>query len=117
METMDEGRLLASMDLICRTGAAESQLRYSDDEQPCVWLAVAKYRDGRWETAAGHEPVEAALRLAELLVDGGQCTHCKRPTALEAGDAATFLDKALCWYIYDPELKTFRRSCEDPDGP
>ena len=117
MEPMYEGKLVAAADLVGRTGAAEYQIRYSDDEEPTVWFAVSKYKDGRWETAAGHEPLEAALRLVERLVDGGMCTHCRRPSALNADDDETFLDKALCWYLYDPELRTFRRSCEDPDEP
>jgi hypothetical protein len=67
--------------------------------------------------AAPVRPTRSALRLIECLVDGGTCTHCKRPSALNADDHETFLDKALCWYLYDPELRTFRRSCEDPDEP
>jgi hypothetical protein len=115
-------RLTAYVELIGRTGAQETQIRYSDDVQPVIWFLTAKYlrrahRDAPtlpyWETASALTPDRAALRLAERLVDGGQCTHCRRPTGL-SDDWATEqpLSEAICWYVYDPELHTVRRGCE-----
>ena len=109
-------RLMALVELIGRTGAQAFQLRYSDDEQPVVWIAVAGYkRDPRnmvYEVGASTSPDRAAFRLAEALVDGGQCTHCKRPTGVDDSWDSMPLDQLVCWYQYDPELKTFRRGCE-----
>jgi hypothetical protein len=107
-----EQRMLAAVDLIGRTGAGSFQLRYSDDEEPVVWMAVAQHGE-HYEAAASTHPVRAVLRLAELLIDGGMCTHCGRPAGLEPDDIdAMPLDALVCWYQYDPELHTFRRGCE-----
>jgi hypothetical protein len=113
----EDPKLLAVFDLIRRTGAKQIQIRYSDDEQPVVWFGVAVYDDTHWETASAHEPLRAMLRLAEQLVDGGMCTHCKRPTGLEPDSLDTMpVNEMICWYQFDPELKTFRRGCEGDTG-
>lgn len=121
-------RMMACVDLIGRTGAEGFQIRYSDDEEPVVWIAVAGYkRSGdpksgnpakrsermHHEAGAALAPDLAAFRLLETLVDGGKCTHCHRPTGVDndwAGGQP--LDDLVCWYVYDPELKKFRRGCE-----
>jgi hypothetical protein len=107
--------MTAAIDLIGRTGATSWQLRYSDDEEPVVWMAVASYdRHGavHYEAAAALAPAAAVFRLCAQLMDGGQCTHCRRPSGfsedlddLPAGDL-------VCWYQWDPERATFRRGCE-----
>lgn len=112
----DDPILMAAVALIGRTGATQFQLRYSDDEQPVVWMAVAGYqRDGadRYQVGSGLAPREAVFSLCEALVDGGMCTHCQRPTGVsDEFDSTMPLDEHICWYQYDPELKTFRRGCE-----
>lgn len=56
---------------------------------------------------------KAVLRLLEQVVDGGRCTHCRRPTGVSEDWTATLpLEETFCWYVFDPELETFRRSCE-----
>ena len=108
-----EERFLAGVKMVQRTGSSQFQLRWSDDEQPIVWFAVALYKDGNWDTAAGRNPWVAVGRLLETLVDGGTCTHCNRPTGLDPDSIDTMpLNDLVCWYQYDPELKTFRRGCE-----
>ena len=56
------------------------------------------------------------IRLCEQVIDGGLCTHCKRRTIFDAEPSDTVFDDALvamgCVYAWDPELATFRRSCE-----
>lgn len=121
-------RMMACIDLVGRTGAQDFQLRFSDDEKPVVWIAVAGFkrsgaaRSGNpakraerlgYQVGAGITPDIAAFRLLEQLVDGGRCTHCQRPTGVDddwAGEQP--LDELVCWYVYDPELKKFRRGCE-----
>lgn len=115
-------RLTACLDLIGRTGAIETQIRYSDDVQPVVWFVTVTYRRrarGNAPTRKVHEaagaltPDLAAFRLLEVLVDGGTCQHCKRPTGVTADWAGRQLvPELICWYVYDPELNTFRRGCE-----
>ena len=62
-------------------------------------------------------PLRAVLRLLDLVIDGGSCTHCGRQTFVSDDFTQSMpLDRLVCWYVYDPEVKTFRRSCEgDPD--
>lgn len=108
----EQDLLTASIDLVGRTGATSTEIRYSDDQQPVVWMAIASYPDGRWEVAAGQNPTRALYRLLERLVDGGICTHCQRPTGVDDTLSSMPLGAAVCWYQYDPELKTFRRGCE-----
>jgi hypothetical protein len=109
----------AAFDLMRRTGVNEVQVRWSDDEEPTVWFVVAKYSDGRFETAAAGNPTTAALRLCGRLVDGGQCLHCKRMTVFEPDmDALNDVYKLVgaCCYQWDPELNTFRRDCEGDEN-
>lgn len=131
-DNSDDPRFTAALDLLRRTGAQSFQIRYQDDEQPVVWMAVVEHLVGPdrrpvpaseggamvWEVDAGHTPLEAVLRLCARLVDGGYCVHCHRGTAFaETHDETTFADELICWTQYDPELKTFRRACEgDTDG-
>lgn len=110
-------KMVAGIEFIRRTGIHQFQLRYSDDEEPVVWFAVALYKDGRWETAAGQNPLRAVLRLCEQLADGGQCAHCTRPSGFEPDSLDRMpMDDLVCWWQYDPELQTFRRGCEG-DAP
>lgn len=108
-----DAKLTAGVDFIRRTGSKTFQLRYSDDEQPVVWIAVAGYPDERHEVDASLDPIRAVLRLCERLADGGQCVHCGRPTGLDPDTIETMpLNDLICWYQFDPELRTFRRGCE-----
>jgi hypothetical protein len=118
-------RMTAGIDLLRRTGMRQFQLRYSDDEQPVVWMAVGKWfvdAGGRprksggtitYESASALDPVRAVLRLCDTMLDGGFCLHCKRPSGVtEHWSSEMPLAELVCWYIYDPELEKFRRSCE-----
>jgi len=111
-ETVEDFQLVAAVDLIGRTGATEFNLRFSpEDEPPVTWTALAQWGD-TWECAAAMNPLLAVFRLCEQVVDGGQCTHCKRPAAFDTDFGKMPLDKLFCWYQWDPEKKTFRRGCE-----
>jgi hypothetical protein len=107
-------RYEAAIELMGRTGGGELQIRY-DDGEPGVWIAVCEWDDG-YECAAGWNPLEAALRLLEEALGGGDCAHCGRAAAISTDFSRTMpLDDAICWYQYDPELQTFRRGCEGDD--
>lgn len=116
---------LAAVDLLRRTGASTFEIRYTDDNEPVVWVAVSGYhtdkrgrpvatgKPNRYEAAAALTPELAIYRLADQLLDGGgQCQHCHRPTGVahDLGDMPH--SAAVCWYQYDPELATYRRGCE-----
>ena len=115
----EKDKLTAALKFIRRMGSSSVQIRYSDDEKPIVWFVIALF-DGKNPAAIhGHEvhaafsPVDAALGLCEKLADGGMCTHCRRPVGFEPELLVRMpADKLICWYQYDPELKTFRRGCE-----
>lgn len=110
---IDDAKLIAAVEMVRRTGSKQFQLRFHDDEAPVVWIAVAGYDDERFEAAASLHPLRAVLRLCETLIDGARCTHCRRPTGFDADSIETMpLNRAVCWYQYDPELQTFRRGCE-----
>lgn len=111
----------AALDLMRRSGASRVDIRYSgsgdegDCDPPLVWTIVALTVAGVHAGAA--ESIEqAVVRCAEEVIDGGQCTHCGRPTGLEP-DISSAVNNLItqgqvCWYTFDPELATFRRACE-----
>lgn len=103
--------LKAAVALLGRTGATDLTIGYSDEHEPPVWFAVASFGD-QHEASGAMSPVLAVLRLLELLVDGGTCAHCRRPTSVVVEQGTMPLSDTICWYQFDPELKTFRRGCE-----
>jgi hypothetical protein len=103
----------ACSQMLPRLGAKSLQIRYCDEEQPVVWMAVAEFADVDPQVAAALNPGRALLRLLEQLVDGGKCTHCNRPTGITLEVSSQLFARLICWYQYDPELKVFRRGCED----
>jgi len=108
-------RLMAAVDLIGRTGAESFRIQFADEEEPVVWFAVASWkRDGKevYDAGAGMDARMAIFRLCDQVIDGGQCQHCNRPTGFEESADPMPLNELVCWYQYDPELKTFRRGCE-----
>jgi hypothetical protein len=125
----EDPRFTGGIALLERTGMIEFQLRWQDDNDPCVWLAVAQYfigRDGRpqpqrtsgtkigYRVGSALSPLGAVMNLCERVIDGGACTHCRRPTMFhpDLDLEPTPLDPAFCMYEWDPELKVYRRGCE-----
>lgn len=132
--TPNDPRLGAAAKLIGRTGARSFQIRYSDDEEPVVWMAVGEWfidpkthrpvaagKKGAkqvFESAAGMDPLTAVLRLLDQTMDGGMCDHCKRPSGVtDHWQSPMPLADDVCWYVYDPETEEYRRSCEGPADP
>ena len=108
----NDPRFVAAIDLIGRSGASEFQIRYDEEQDPIVWVACAKWPQGH-EAAGAMTPLRAVIRLLEAVVDGGLCAHCGKPSYVSDDfDAKMPLEGHVCWYVYDPELTTFRRGCE-----
>lgn len=114
-------KFIAGVDLLRRTGTAEFEIRWcgsgDDSEQPPIaWVAVAIYPGKlRWECAGAKDPETAVMRLCELVIDGGTCTHCGKTTIFDEGfdDSLNHVvAPRTCWTMWDPELTRFRRGCE-----
>lgn len=105
-------RFVALIEVLGGTGMKEWQLRWHDEEEPMVWIAVARWSHGD-EAGAALTPYLAALRLAETVMDGGECAYCERPTSITDNWKASMpLADVVCWWAYDPETERFRRGCE-----
>ena len=112
--TVEDRQLTAALDLLGHTGAAEVKIWYCDEEKPpLVWVCAARWAryGGRWELAAATHPLAAVFRLCDQVIDGGECTHCHRPTGFSPDLDPLPLDALVCWYQWDPELSEFRRGC------
>lgn len=112
-------RFTAAIKMLERTGISSFGLRYQDDQDPVVWVAVVEYSAEKTphtngaEAAGAMTPLQAVLRLCEQVMDGGECAHCHRVCAVETDWRNKMpLEDVVCWYVYDPETKAFRRGCE-----
>lgn len=109
-------RLVAAIELLRRSGARTVQIRYDDDPQPTVWVVDAEWSRGGRDCAGALDPVTAAVRLCETVLDGATCAHCGRGAGVSDDWTARLpLPEHVCWYQFDPELETFRRGCEGQD--
>lgn len=117
-------RFIAAIDFLKRQGAREFQIRYDDEQQPIVWVAVAGYSwiDGRprstgkingHQTGSGMDPLSAMFNLLRNSLNFvGRCNHCDRNTMFDEWFGEQPLEDLYCWYQWDPELKVYRRGCE-----
>jgi hypothetical protein len=130
LDAVEDGRVAAATQLIGRTGADGFEIRVVEpdpgEEGPIVWVASAHWPErsdeagqllmpDHWDACGGMTPWRAVLRLCEACIDGGTCRHCGRPTGVDdqpADELSVETEPFMCWYRYDPELKTFRRHCE-----
>lgn len=80
-----------------------------------MWIAVAEYRregGSNFAVGAAFTPTAAVMRLCDEVIDGGECQHCHRPAGFAEDIAPIPIGSVVCWQQWDPELSTFRRSCE-----
>lgn len=93
---MDDEALIASVDLIGRTGGRHLEIGHSGDEDSTMdevtWHAWCNLRQvgaaGVRMIEDGHpDPVTAVEALAVRLLSGATCTHCKGLIALSAEGA------------------------------
>lgn len=117
-------RFAAAVEMLGRTGADSFQIRYCEEEEPVAWIAVAHWPlidkpdvsvPEHFEVTAGLTPWRAVFRLCEAVMDGGTCRHCHKPTMVDdkpPDDLLSVFEANVCSYRFDPEMSTFRRSCE-----
>ena len=105
-------RTMAAFDMVGRTGVKETQIRYSDDPDPVIWMVVAIYAGGQVECAAGMNPSKAIFRLAGQLLNGGRCLHCNKETRFTENEIPEpDQPTGFCWYSWHPASESFERSC------
>jgi hypothetical protein len=92
----------AGLNLLARTGAGGFQLRCSQDDDPMVWVTLARYRNPQYnnlyvlpgsassssngteaqefffEAACGFTPMQAVMRLCDQILIGSSCAHCQK---------------------------------------
>jgi hypothetical protein len=121
-------RFLAAVNLLGHTGARAFQIRVSDDSAPDVWVAILEYGlvNGRpvpkgghpaYKVGAGMDPLDAVFKLCDEVIDGARCVFCNRATAFSEVVGTMPNAATVCWYQWDPELRVYRRSCEEPKHP
>lgn len=122
--SVEDPRYIAAIDLVRRNGAKEIQLRYDDEQNPIVWVAVAGFSviDGKigqrgkinaHQVGAGLTPLNSVFSLCHACLDRhGFCAHCGRNTMFDEIFEEHPTQNFYCWYQWDPELQTFRRGCE-----
>lgn len=109
LSASEEKLLVASVDIIGRTGAKNFEVGYLDDDQPDSWYAQAGYHGSKIISANHSGPVEAADALARKLVNGGKCTHCGKTVRLPNGTA---FNKKYCYYFLVGGVK-WTRGCSE----
>lgn len=89
----DEDAMIATTELVGRTGGRELQVGYLHDDVPAdkaAWWAHVKYNGARIGVENQPGPVQAFDALAKRLLTGGKCAHCGGLVALSAFGAMAF---------------------------
>lgn len=91
---------------------SDVRYRFSGEEEPIVWIVVAEYSTGACLVEAGLDYLSAILKLCERITYGATCPYCSRPAAFDPNLLDLPVSGPLCWTLWDPELRVFRRNCE-----
>jgi hypothetical protein len=93
MIDLDDDAIIATADLVGRTGARELTIGHLHDNVPVEqagWYAHAQYRGARITEENHRGPVEALDALARRLLTGAMCTHCRGLVALSDQGATVY---------------------------
>jgi hypothetical protein len=94
----DEDAVKACADLVARTGARSFEVGYLHEGVPAAeagWYATAVYRGAKLTAEDKTSPAEACDALADRLLSGAQCQHCKGLVALSDDGAFAFRKATL----------------------
>lgn len=103
LEGEGKERLVAAIDVVGRSGGKGFEVGFLDEDVPAHlarWYAHAQYKGARISTEEHPGPVEAAEALAWRLLEGGQCTSCRRLIGLEGhagGGPCRWRRVGDCW--------------------
>jgi hypothetical protein len=90
---IDQDALIASVDLVGRTGARDCQIGYIHDNVPAEqagWYAHAQFTGTRIMVENHPGPLEAVQALALRLLTGAKCHHCGGLIALSDRGAVAY---------------------------
>jgi hypothetical protein len=90
---LDEDAMVAAADLVGRTGARGLQVGYLHENAPADqadWYAYVQYQGARIMVEHQVGPVEALDALANRLLTGARCQHCRGLVALSPFGALAF---------------------------
>lgn len=93
-----DDRLFAAIDLVGRTGAKHFEFGYLHDDVPfneADWWATALYKGTKITVEHHTDPGAAAEALAERILTGGMCNHCKKLVSLTDDGAFAFFSATL----------------------
>jgi hypothetical protein len=85
--------MIATVDLVGRTGATGLDIGYLHDDVPpdqADWYASVQYKGARIIVERQRGPIEALEELGKRLLTGAQCHHCKGLVALSPFGALAF---------------------------
>jgi hypothetical protein len=94
----DEDAVKACADLVARTGATSFEAGYLHEGVPVAeagWWATAVYQGAKITAEDKASPGEACDALADRLLSGAQCQHCKGLVALSDRGAFAFRKATL----------------------
>lgn len=92
--TLDqEDAMVATVELVGRTGATNFECGYLHDDVPAdqaAWYAHVQYRGARITVENQTGPIQALDALAKRLLTGARCQHCGGLVALSPFGAVAF---------------------------
>jgi hypothetical protein len=94
----DEDAVKACADLVSRTGAKSFECGYVHEGAPIAeagWYATAVYKGAKITAEDKISPAEACDALADRLLSGAQCQHCKGLVTLSDRGAFAFRKATL----------------------
>lgn len=131
--TPEDPRFTGMFKLLKKVAVESVTIRYSEPDEeegeaPTVWLAIAEFGNRArrrtlpgqptpFDAAAGSSPQVAMIRLCEQLLDGGQCSHCGRPTSFVSMGEAPVDGGIVCWVAWDAKKEEYVQDCGGKGRP
>ena len=95
---------MAAVELLRRGGETEFQLRFSDEMDPTLWIAMVPLAENYWEVAAALTAEEAVFLLCRNLFSASACTHCDKLMMFEPSELEFEMFPDRCAITWSPAL-------------